>query len=155
MNYCTGEISQIFLTAANKSLRVKRAFCRRKRDKPWYGFNCKSARKRYKKAKSDYHKQKTISDKTNLTHQSKVCKKTMNKYISKYRTEQEQKLRNLQSKNPKEYRLYRNNLHKNKHTDMPQPECFLNCYKNIDIENADDHNETLSDFFRFFPKRRR
>ena len=30
---------------------------------------------------------------------------------------------------------------------MPQAECFLNYYKNIDKENADDHNETFSDDF--------
>ena len=145
MNYCTGEISRISLTSINKSFRVKCAFCGRNRDKPWYGFNCKSARKRYMKEKSDYHKQKTIPNKTNLTHQRKVYKKTMNKYISKYRKEQEQKLRHLQSKNPKEYWRYLNSLHKNKHTDMPQAECFLNYYKNIDKEN--DHNETFSDDF--------
>ena len=71
----------------------------------------------------------------------------MNKYISKYRKEQEQKLRNLQSKTPKEYWRYLNSLHKNKNTDMPQAECFLNYYKNIDIENADDHDKTFSDDF--------
>ena len=30
---------------------------------------------------------------------------------------------------------------------MPLAECFLNYYKNIDIGNADDHNETFSDDF--------
>ena len=70
----------------------------------------------------------------------------MNQYISKYRkNKQEEKLKHIRVKTQTStgdsltacMKIYKN-------TDMPERIGFLNDYKDIDIENEDDNNETFS-----------
>ena len=76
-------------------------------------------------AKSNYHKRINVVNKANLDKQCKLYKRTMNKYIAKYRKEQENKLRNLEKHNPKLYRRYLNSFPNNKKETMPSASCFF------------------------------
>ena len=64
-----------------------------------------------------------------MTESSKHYKKTMNKFIQKHRRQNEKKLRNLQSRNPKEYWKYINSLKQKKSSNTPTLNEFYDSIK--------------------------
>ena len=71
--------------------------------KVWLGTQCENARKQYHSAKSKHSRNPTHCSKSNLVQAGKYYKKKMNYYINKHNKATKTKLRNLKSKNPKEY----------------------------------------------------
>ena len=98
-------------------------------------------------AKLKYHKRRNVANRANLNKQCKLYKRTMNKYIAKYRKEQENKLRNLEKQNPKMYWRYLNSLRNNKKETMPSASCFFEYFKNLDTENSTESNDIFEDDF--------
>ena len=67
LNEISNEVSNIFMSAASKSLQSRKTpFKRRSFDKPWFGPACKLARQRYHRAKKIYDNNKSAYAKNNL-----------------------------------------------------------------------------------------
>lgn len=109
-------------------------------NKPWFGRECKTARRNYHLAKRIHHNQKSDENKDNLLTASKHYKKTMNKYINKYRKNKCNKLRYMSTHEPKEYWKFLNSLKLNKQTDTPNANTFFEHYKNI-FASEDIHED--------------
>ena len=111
INGLTDGIADIFIQAASKSLKQsKQPYKRRIFDKPWFGPACKIARKKYHRARNAYNHTKSAQAKKNLQTESKLYKQTVHKYIRLHKVDKIKKLRNMQTKNPKEYWKYLNSL---------------------------------------------
>ena len=80
----------------------------------------------------------------NLKEASKNYKKTMNKFIAKHRKQNENKLRNLQSKNPKQYWKFLNSLKQHSKPSSPNLSEFYEYFK--DLNSAEFENAEISDF---------
>ena len=74
-----------------------------------FGYNCKSARRKYHIAKKNNIKP-SETNKTYLQTVSKMYKFTMNKCINKHNKQMQQMLRNLKHKNYKEFWKIINNI---------------------------------------------
>ena len=77
-----------------------------------------------------------------LQQSSKHYKKTMNKFIRQYNKQKEKKLRNLQSKNPKEYWKFLNSLKTRHSLAGPKLEEFYEHFKLLN-ENDNEYGEIL------------
>ena len=141
INLQTDKIANIMLAAANRSFASNRKYIRNTNDKPWYGSDCKRARKDYLNAKSLYRTNRTSSNKASMVSLSKIYKQTMNKYMAKYRNDKQHNLRNMQRNNPKEYWQYLNSLHKKKTKQLPTLDSFFSFYEEL---NSDDKNDNQS-----------
>ena len=88
-------LGNIFQEARKKAFPSKRSNFRgtnyHTKNKPWFGPQCKTARKKYHLAKKRYNQIKSPAGKNNLIYYSKEYKKTMDKFISKYRKDTEKK----------------------------------------------------------------
>ncbi|MEW8548531.1 MAG: reverse transcriptase family protein [Candidatus Thiodiazotropha sp.] len=144
LNKISNEVANIFMTAASKSLPPRKPpFKRRSFDKPWFGPACKFARQRYHRAKKNYEYNKSAYAKNNLKLQSKQYKIVMNKYISRHRANKSKQLRDMQSKNPKEYWRYLNSINYNKRQkEQPSLNEFYEHFKNINTNNEADEQLT-------------
>ena len=106
--------------------------------KPWYGHQCKKAKRKYNKARYKYTKQPTATNKTTMNLACKVYKKKMIFYMKKYQKDNENKFRKLNKTDPKSYWKLLNRF---KHTEKDEQldiNVFYNHFKNI---NKRDENE--------------
>jgi len=142
----TEEISLIFQQSAIESF-PPRAFNRTNKDKPWFGPDCRKARKGYHRAKTKYCKNKTIRNKENLKSSSKHYKRTMNRYINKYKFSKTNKLRDMHSKNPKHYWKYINSLKSKSPTNMPSLDDFYDFFKDKNKNNSQEDDFSLPENF--------
>ena len=138
----TDKIAHIYKVSANKKFNTSKKYCgNRKQDKPWFGFNCERARSNYHKARKRYNKFKNMQNKFDLHKASKTYKSVINKEINNYNFLKEDKLRKLQTNNPKVYWKYINILNKNQTQNSPSIEEFYKYYKNIGTKETDDTSE--------------
>ena len=79
-----------------------------------------------------------------LKKRVKIIKKTMNKFIAKHRKQNENKLRNLQSKNPKQYWKFLNSLKQHSKPSSPNLSEFYEYFK--DLNSAEFEKAEISDF---------
>lgn len=150
----TENISRIFKKASSQAFGSTRShFVRRKFDKPWFGPACKIARKKYHRARNIYYFNKNSQNKETLHFYSKQYKFTMNKFIHKYRKNKINKLRTMQTKNPKDYWKYIKSLDKSTSKNYPPLNSLYEHFKNINkskephesYETSDSsENETLN-----------
>ena len=103
-----------------------------------FGPQCKTARRKYHLAKKRYNQIKSPAGKNNLIYYSKEYKKTMDKFISKYRKDTEKKLRKMQSSKPKDYWKLLNSLKSHSTKNTPSIDEFLEHFKLI---NQTHHHE--------------
>lgn len=141
INQITDVIADTFMQAASKSLKqTKRPFKNRPFDKPWFGPACKLARKRYHRARKIYNKTNSVQAKNNLMTESKLYKQTMHKYIRKHKQDKISKLRNMQTKDPKEYWKYIKSLQPRANKKQPSLADFYEYFKTIN--ESDDTEDT-------------
>lgn len=141
MDKITDNIAHIFNMASSKIFKSKNThFSRRKFDKPWFGPACKIARKKYHRARKIYKANKNPTNKQNLNASSKEYKKTMNKYMYKHKKDKINKLRTMQTKNPKDYWNYIKSLDKNKSSSYPPLDSLYEHFKNINKSNEPHEN---------------
>ena len=146
MDKITDNIAQIFNNASSKVFKLKnRPFLRRKFDKPWFGPACKIARKKYHRARNIYNLNKNPINKQNLNSISKQYKKTINKYMFKHKIEKINKLRTMQTKNPKEYWKYIKSLDKSKNASYPPLDSLYEHFRNINKSNEPHENFETQD----------
>ena len=137
----TNDLSNIFITSANKTFdsQNKKFISNHKKHKPWFGIQCKIARKVYNKARKKYLKYPSQENKIHYKSSCKNYKATMNKHINKYNKENEYKLRKMQSKRPKDYWKYLNKANQTiKTNNTPTVEALFEHFKKV--SNNTDHD---------------
>lgn len=140
INQITDEISNIFESAANVTFPKKHSRTKNN-DKPWFGYQCKNARKKYHRVKKQYQRNKNVYNKSKLSRASKAYKNIMNKYINKHKYNNEKKLRNMHEQNPKKYWSFINSLKKKKKSDLPPLDDLYNYFKQSNT-NTDADGES-------------
>ena len=143
MNNICGKIADIFTQAAGKSFGDQNGvkdFTDSKDSKRWFGYNCRSARRKYHIARKINNINPSETNKINLQTASKTYKRTMNKYINKHNKQMQQKLRNLKHKNPKEFWKILNNIERKEDDPDISIDTLYEYLKNLNINN--DGNDT-------------
>ena len=112
-----------------------------KSHKPWYGLECKKLRKRYNKAKRKYFKYPSEENRLDMKTCCKIYKKKMNDFIMKYNKNNEIKLRNMQSKRPKDYWKYLNKIKPTSKVDKtPDLNSLFQHFKEASNDNSHEQN---------------
>ena len=139
INEATEKISLIFHDACAKTFpppRKKSNYIR-----PWFGPHCKSARKKYHLARRQYNTHKNSINLSNLNSCSKLYKKTMNKYIAKHKKQTQNKLRQLESKDPKSYWKFINSLKGKTCSNSPSLQEFYNHFKLLNSSSGSENED--------------
>ena len=116
VNGYVAEITDAFQAAATQ-INTNKSSKKLNQDnnhKPWFGKECKTARRNYHLAKRIHHNIKSDENRANLLEASKHYKKTMNKFINKYTKSKCNKLRHMSTHEPKSYWKFLNSLNKKK-----------------------------------------
>ena len=109
VNGYVAEITDAFQAAATQ-INTNKSSNKLNQDnnhKPWFGKECKTARRNYHLAKRIHHNIKSDENRANLLEASKHYKKTMNKFINKYTKSKCNKLRHKNkgdASDPENYR---------------------------------------------------
>ena len=79
INYVTDQIADAFIKATQQSKNVTKTEFKdqNQKCKPWFGHECKNARKKYFLAKRIHNRRKTVVNKENLIQASKSYKRTL------------------------------------------------------------------------------
>ncbi|MCU7800877.1 MAG: reverse transcriptase family protein [gamma proteobacterium symbiont of Lucinoma myriamae] len=147
INSVCDTISDIFNASANVSITVNTnsdSSFRHKTDRPWYGHQCRNARKRYHLAKKINNRNPTQSNKQTLNQASKSYKKKMNFHIYKYKKATQAKLRNMKNKNPKDYWKLLNNIDHKTETPDIKLDVLYTFFKNLN-DNQSNEDEQMDD----------
>ena len=131
INEVTEGISNIFQRAHSETFPTPRRNNSKRIKLNWFGPCCKTARRKYHLARKYYNTNKTDHNRTNLIAWSRQYKKIMNKYIAKHKKYTQNKLRNLESKNPKDYWKFINSLKKKEPNNIPRLDDFYEHFKKI------------------------
>ena len=115
---CT-KIGELFADASDKSFPTSTYINNNNNEdkinsKKWFGHNCHNARRNYHIARKINNVNPSETNKKNLKTASKNYKQTMNFHINQYNKNMQEKLRNLKSKNPKDFWKIINSLEKSK-----------------------------------------
>ena len=110
-----------FGTYKNKRKNLNR---KPKGDKPWFNYECKFARKNYRKLKRKFKKERTETLKQNVTEAEKHYKNTLDKNSKNYRKKMREELKNLKTSDPKEYWKILNRGREKKQPDIPMEDLF-------------------------------
>ena len=102
INQISDRIANLFANAGEKTFPPKNRKPK-KSDKPWFGPHCKAARKKYHIARKLLNTNKTTRTHADLIHRSREYKKTMSSYIAKHDMQMQNRLRDMESRRPKEY----------------------------------------------------
>lgn len=73
-----------------------------------------------------------------LLHATKQYKKTMNKFIYKYKVGQQLKLRKMHKHSPKGYWKYLNSINRKKSIKQPSIDDIYEFYKNLNVSDKSD-----------------
>ena len=110
-----------FGTYKNKRKNVNR---KPKGDRPWFIYECKFARKNYRKLKRKFKKERTETLKQKVTEAEKHYKNTLDKNSKNYREKMKKELNNLKTSDPKEYWKILNRSREKKQADIPMEDLF-------------------------------
>ena len=137
-----GQISDLLNTSASAAQGTPPNPKYNSSSKPWFGHECKSARTKYHLAKKMHKRANSATSKINLIKASRSYKKVMNKHINNYKRKQQNKLRQMQTKDPKAYWKYINSLKGKTSEDMPSVNAFFEHFSKIYTHDS----EADSDF---------
>lgn len=104
------QISSLFKISATAVESTRKKFVLENKSKPWFGYQCNNARKKYHLAKKIHRRYSSDYTKEQLLTTSKSYKKTMNKFINKHIKKRHNTLRRMQKSDPKAYWKYLNSL---------------------------------------------
>ena len=98
INHVAHQISNAFKSAASKTQSGKNVKLKTKHgnNRPWFGFKCQTARRKYHLARKKHFIHKTQSSRDALTLAGRSYKRKMNIFINKYKFTQQSKLRKMQ-----------------------------------------------------------
>ncbi|MEW8546030.1 MAG: reverse transcriptase family protein, partial [Candidatus Thiodiazotropha sp.] len=148
INDITNNIAEIFTHAATRTFKQsnKASYIKRTFDKPWFGPACKIARKRYHRARHIFNLHKDMRSRADLKTQCKNYKQTMNKYINLHKKQKAKRLRDMHTKNPKEYWKYLNSLNVKSEKAHPPLNVFYEHFKNINQGDHPHENYSYTDY---------
>ena len=112
INHITCQNSDAFKAAASNA-KCSRTISHKPKggiNRPWFGFKCQTARRKYHLAKCRHNIHKSDSSRNALVLASRSYKRTMNIFISKHKFNKQRKLRKMQKGQPKEYWKFLNSL---------------------------------------------
>ena len=141
INHITCQISDAFKAAASKTKSSRKISHKPKGgiNRPWFGFKCQTARRKYHLAKRRHNIHKSDSSRNALILASRSYKRTMNIFISKHKFNKQRKLRKMQKGQPKEYWKFLNSLKNKKTSETPSLSVFYDYFK--DTYSGDTDNE--------------
>ncbi|MEW8548328.1 MAG: hypothetical protein AB2693_32900, partial [Candidatus Thiodiazotropha sp.] len=143
------EIGDLFERSAIRSFQnnTKRAYKKIRKNKPWFGPACYNTRKAYNSARKKYNRCRSTCNRINLQKACKIYKNTMNKFIDKYNQSNEQKLRNLHNKHPKEYWKFLNSVKNKELSETPDINTFYEYFKEANSSefNLEEDSELIND----------
>ena len=113
--------------------------------KPWFGYQCNKAKFLYNKARKGFQLHKNSFNRRSLLYASKQYKKTMNKFIYKYKAGQQSKLRKMHNHAPKEYWKYLNSINRKKTLNQPSIDDLHEFYKNLNASDNSDPDKILDE----------
>ena len=141
VNCIASEISSLFQNSASKCLKKSNVVKHKKSDKPWFGYKCRSARKKYLSARKRYNVRPSSGNKAHLTNMSKSYKKILNLFINDHKNKTQNKLRHLHSGQPKQFWKLIHNLETKKVDDKIKIEELYEYFKNLNSDEPNDDNE--------------
>lgn len=109
----------------------------KKENKPWFTDDCWKKRKSFRISKKRYKNCKTRERKELMKSQEKAYKREMNKAIHEHRRNMRTKLKNLKSKNSKEFWNILNTKENRKKPDIPT-NIFYEFFKELNSANAEE-----------------
>ena len=124
--------------AAKLSFPVRNKSKSLSKDKTFYGPDCRAARNEYHYARKKYKRFRNNYNRSRLLDASRKNKSTLNFYISRQKQSNANKLRDIHSSKPKDYRRYLNSLKTKSNVDTPPLEDLYAFFKNI---NSSSHAE--------------
>ena len=149
INQAVEDLCNIFRESADivKASRKPKNHSTKPMDKPWFGAQCKTARRNYFLAKRIHRRQRTEDSHLSLVQMSKMYKRVMNMHINKYKKSQHQVLRRMQSSEPKKYWKYINSLKSKQKADAPSADTFYEFFKEVySAENVSADDEIPLNF---------
>ena len=152
INQAVEDLCNIFRESADivKASRKPKNHSTKPMDKPWFGAQCKTARRNYFLAKRIHRRQRTEDSHLSLVQMSKRYKRVMNMHINKYKKSQHQVLRRMQSSEPKKYWKYINSLKSKQKADAPSADTFYEFFK--EIYSAENVHPELISYFKVGPE---
>jgi hypothetical protein len=153
LNCISEQIASLFHSSARRSFPAKqnnRSYNNKNynnnKNKPWFGPHCKKARHKYHVARKQYMTHKNDQYRTQLARASKHYKQVMNTYINKHKFENERKLRQIHTKNPKDYWKILNSIKPQDSSKQPSIDDFYNYFNGAN--NSDENRQQINeDFF--------
>ena len=148
INNITSQIGELFQISASKvhDSRPANSTGTTKHDRPWFGHQCRNARKKYHLARRKYNLYNSSENKQQLISESRAYKKTMTKFINKHKKQQQNKLRQMQKSQPREYWKFLNSLKQKKQSEIPSTQQFYEYFKTVYSQDDADASEN-SDIF--------
>ncbi|MCG8034442.1 MAG: reverse transcriptase family protein [Candidatus Thiodiazotropha taylori] len=152
VNLIVRQICDLFRDGADRvkeSRKPKTNFVKRPTDKPWFGAQCKSARRKYFLAKRANRQLRTESSRNSLLRMSKAYKRTLNKHINNYKKSRRNTLRQMQAKEPKKYWNFLNSLKTKNAPETPSVDVFYDFFKEVyssDTQNDQNNDDTPVNF---------
>lgn len=119
--------------------------CLKPNKKPWFGYQCNKAKLSYNKARKSFQLYRSSVNRRSLLCASKQYKKTMNKYINKYKLSQQSKLRKMHKKSPKEYWKYLNSINRKKNIKQPAIEDLFEFFKTLNANDNSEQDKSMDD----------
>ena len=144
INEMTERISHIF-EAASPTCFPQQPHYHIKRIKTWFGPNCKTARRKYHLARKRFNKHRNDFNRSHMIECSRQYKKTMNKFIAKHKKSTQQKLRQLQSKCPKDYWRFINSIKHKTNANMPDLKDFYEHFKLLSQPTTEETETPMPD----------
>ena len=117
----------------------------KKSDKPWFGYKCQNARRKYLPARKRYNVRPSSGNKAHLLNMRKSYKKILNFFINDHKNKTQNKLRNLHSGQPKQFRKLMNNLQPKKVDGKIKIKELYEYFKNLNADEPNDDNELQID----------
>ena len=151
INGAIKNICDLFRESADivKANRKPSHSTRKPTDKPWFGAQCKTARRNYFLAKRINRRLRTENSQQSLIQMSKTYKRVMNMHINKYKKSQQQVLRRMQASESKKYWKFLNSLKSKQKADSPSADTFYDFFKEIYSAENDSAEDEIPLNFNF------
>jgi len=135
-------LSQIFLDSAKSTFgtychKAGKTHQTKLIDKPWFDKDCKFARQNYRKLKTIFHKYRTKINKQMLAESEKKYKRTLDKTQRKYRQNLCRRLKNMRTKDPKDFWKILNQGKRKTRPNISLQKLF-EFFKNLNTASSDD-----------------
>lgn len=138
------DISRLFLDSAQTAFGEKfrpqprKNSTTKNNSQPWYGRECKEARKEFIKAKNRYKGSKTDINKLNMKTKGKCYRRVNNVHYRRHVNNTANKIKSFKSSNPKKY--WRFITRKQKSKSDVDVDAFYQFMKNLNTSTTDNAN---------------